>query len=127
MLKSKEKKFFADTAWGISRLSACPVQRGATLIRDSQLTSTGYNRKIISSKQWEISAIYDAVFSAKHEDLSESTLFSTCFPAFNDMTLIIAVGVSTLYFFGEMGDLDTVELINELPKNKIPFEIIHLK
>jgi len=43
------------------------------------------------------------------------------------MKLIIAVGVSTLCFFGPEGDLDTIDLINELPKNKIPLEIIRLK
>lgn len=91
------------------------------------MASVGHNRKIIKSRQWEISAIYDAIFSARHEDLSGSTLFSTCFPNFDDMKLIIAVGVSTLCFFGPEGDLDTIDLINELPKNKIPLEIIRLK
>lgn len=91
------------------------------------MIAVGYNRKIVKGKSWEISAIYDALFSARQEDLTDCIIFSTIFPNLDDMKLMIAVGISSLYFFGEPGDLEVVELMNELPKNLIPLEIIHLK
>jgi hypothetical protein len=126
-ISQEEKKFFADNAWGASKLSTCTIRRGASLIRGNRIISTGYNRLIIKDKKWEISAIYDAVFSARDLDLTGTSLFSTHFPNTNDVILLISVGVSTLYFFGGTNDHSAVELINNLTGASILLEIIHLE
>jgi len=127
MLTKNEKGFFADTAWGASRLSTCSERRGAVLVSGRSLQATGHNRKILKDKDWEISAIYDVIFSCRHINLTGFILFSTCFPSFNDMKLIISVGISTIYFCGNVDDIEAVELTNGLPKNNISLEIINLK
>ena len=128
MLTTQEKKFFADTAWGVSELSACSKGRkGAVIVRDRKIASTGYNRRIITERDWEVSAIYDAIFSVKHEDMTEQILFSTYFPSFDDVKLIVSVGITSIYWFGETDNIQAVELLNFLPKNSIPLKITHLK
>jgi deoxycytidylate deaminase len=60
-------------------------------------------------------------------DLTGASLFSTHFPDINDLKLIVAVGISKLYFFGGTTDHSAVELINNLAGASIPLEIIHLE
>ncbi len=127
MFTKSEKGFFANTARGASRLSTCPIQRGAALIDGGQIQSAGHNRRIVKDKEWEISAIYDVIFSCCNKDLTGYALFSTCFPSLDDMKLIVSVGITYIYFFGKSDDLEAIELLNNLPKNRIPLEIIHLE
>jgi len=54
-------------------------------------------------------------------------LFSTHFPSLDDMLLIISVGISVIYFFGEATDVKTVLFVNTLSKNSIPLEMVQLK
>lgn len=127
MLTKTEKRFFADTAWGASVLSICKPRRGAALINGRQIQSYGFNKKIIKGKKWEISAIYDVIFGAKNIDMSGFILFSTYFPSLDDMVLIVAVGISSVYFFGEISDVSTIEFTNNLKEGSISLEIIHLE
>jgi len=55
------------------------------------------------------------LFGARDLDISGSILFSTAFPGIEDIKLIVASGVSTLYFFDKPNDPDTVRLLNDLP------------
>jgi len=61
-----------------------------------------------------VSAIYDAIFSARDIDLTGSMIFSTYFPSLDEMKLILAVGISDLYFTGKIDHPDTVYLLNSL-------------
>lgn len=76
---------------------------------------------------YEISAIFDAVFAARDIDISGTAIFTTYFPALSDLILIISTGITSVYFFGEIRDPKTVELTNKLAENLIPLEIIQLK
>lgn len=127
MLTKKEKRFFADIAWGASALSICEPGRGAALINGRQVQSYGFNKKIIKNKKWEISAIYDTVFGAKDIDMSNFILFSTYFPSLDDMILIVSVGISSVHFFGKITDMEAVEFTNSLKDDSIPLEIIQLE
>jgi deoxycytidylate deaminase len=127
MLSIEEKRFYANTAWGASSLSSCPTKCGAVIARGDGLISSGYNRRLLKDKNWEISAIYDAILKARDIDLSRCTLFSTYFPSIDDLKLIVATGISTIYFFGIIDNQETVSLINNLNKESIPLELIHLK
>ena len=126
MLTEEEKKFFINTALGVCRLSKCPIQQGAVLIRGSRILSHGFNRKIIADKEWEISAIYDAIFSARDSDLTGTDLFSTYFPSLEEMKLIIAVGIKTFRFLGKITHPETVQLLNSLPGPPKSIEIIKI-
>jgi len=121
-MPSKEKyhKFFADIAWGARNLSSCEDPKGAALSKDSELLSYGFNKKIA---EYETSAIYDAVFAARSYNISGSSIFSTCFPSLDDVKLIIATGMTSIFFFGEITDMNAVQLINSLPT---PLEITRL-
>lgn len=105
----------------------CEPKRGAALINGRQIQSYGFNKKVIKGKKWEISAIYDVLFGTKDIDMSGFILFSTYFPSLDDMILIVAVGISTVYFFGEVVDVSTVEFTNNLKEGSISLEMIHLK
>ena len=124
MLTPEEKRFFADIALGASRLSRCDTQKGAVLINGRQIQSYGFNRKIMN---WEISAIYDAIFGAKDVNMSNFVLFSNYFPHLNDMILIVSVGITIIYFFGDITDTEAVKFANGLKDESIPLEIINLK
>lgn len=87
----------------------------------------GYNRKIIKGHNWEISAIYDTIFAARDIDLSETILFSTYFPNIEDIKLIIAIGITKVYFHGKIDNSETVQLMNSFKQNLIPLEIIQLE
>jgi deoxycytidylate deaminase len=127
MLTTEEKRFFIDTALGIGRISKCPLQQGAVLVRGSRILSHGYNRRIVPNKDWEISAIYDALFGARDTNLLDTALFSTYFPPLDDTKLILATGVSTLYFLGKITSPETVSLLNSLQGSSISLEVIHLE
>ena len=127
MFTFEERKFFANTARGVSALSSCPTKHGAVLVRGHKILSTGHNRRIIpASDRWESSAIFDAVFSARDTDLTGSALFLTYYPSLEDMKLLIAAGIIAIWFFGEITDTATVELSNSLPNASIPLEITQL-
>jgi len=74
-----------------------------------------------------VSAIYDAIFAARAIDISGCTLFSTHFPNLDDVKLIVATGVTSVYFFGLITDQNAVTLINNLKDASIPLELIALK
>jgi deoxycytidylate deaminase len=86
--------------------------------------SYGFNRRL---SEWEISAIYDAIFSARDMDLTGTAIFSTYFPTLDDMKLIVATGISSIYYFGEITDMDAVRLINNLNEKSMSLEIIKLQ
>lgn len=56
-----------------------------------------------------------------------AVIFSTYFPSLNDMVLIIAVGITTVYFMGNISDTKTVDLINSTKENGISLEMIKLE
>ena len=55
-----------------------------------------------------------------------AVIFSTYFPSLNDMVLILAVGITTVYFMGNISDTKTVDLINSTKENGISLEMIKL-
>lgn len=73
-----------------------------------------------------MSAIYDAIFSSRDKDLTRTVLFSTHFPVLEDSKLIIACGISTIYFFGQINDPYTVEIANNVSKESIKLNFIQL-
>lgn len=127
MLNSKQKKFYADIAWGASELSKCDFKQGCLLARGGFILAYGYNKKIVESKEYEISAIYNAAFNARESSLNGATIFSTYFPSIDDMKIIISCGISTVYFFGVINDPHAVEIANRTVQENIPLELIQLK
>ena len=97
------------------------------MVRDRRILSYGFSKRIIPGKEWEVSAIYDVMFGTMDLDLTKSSLFSTRFPNLEELKLIVATGVESLYFFGEITDPNTVRLANELPEASIPLEIVQLE
>ena len=126
MLTKKEKAFFLRTAQGASTVSSATVGRGAVLVKGNKIIGTGYNREIIKGHRWEISAICDAIFSARDVNLAGTSLFSTYFPNIEDIKLIIATGVSRVYFYGKIDDPETTELLNSFKQGLGPIELIQL-
>lgn len=126
MLGKRQKKFFAVITWGASELSACSVKKGAVVVKEKIILGYGFNRKIIKNKNYEISAIYDAIFSARSDDLTGTYLFTTHFPVLEECKLIISCGISTIYFFGEITDPYTVEIANNTSKESINLKFIKL-
>jgi deoxycytidylate deaminase len=126
MLEDKEKGFYTETAIGASKLSGCLPRQGALLIQDRRILAHGYNKKIITGEEWEMSAIYDAVFASRNEKLEGTTLFTTYFPTIEDLKLIVAVGITSLYFMGNINDAKAVKLLNNLKSESIPLEITQL-
>jgi hypothetical protein len=55
-----------------------------------------------------------------------TVLFSTYFPSLNDMILVVSVGITSVYFMGEVDDTSAVDLINSTKENGIPLEMIKL-
>lgn len=127
MLGPLEKSFFMHTAMGARELSSFEPKRGAVLTKDKQLLSYGFNRRIIKNEGWEMSAVYDAIFGARSQDLSGAILFSTYFPSVDDFKLITSVGILSLNFTGIVEDVDSVRFLNAINSNSIPLEIIHLE
>jgi len=56
-----------------------------------------------------------------------ASLFLTRFPCIEDMKLIIASGISEVYFFGPIDDKESVQLLNCYPEGFKPLEIIRLE
>ena len=130
MLTNEAKRFFADTARGASKLSGCPTKHGAILVGGFSILSYGINRRIIKDSDnpaWEVSAILDALFGARDRDLTGTILFSTKFPSLEDIRMIAAVRVSTVYFFGEVNDAGAVALANSMVDCSIPLELVKLQ
>ena len=129
MLNPEEKFFFINIAIGARKLSGCNPRRGAVLIRDRQILSHGYNRRIIKNEKWEINAIYDAVFGARGGDLTGTTLFCTYFPTVDDLILILSTGISSINFVGKItdSDKDAVLFLNKITSAGIPLEIVELE
>jgi len=127
MLTAEEKGFFASIAWGASKLSGCGTKEGAVLVQGRKILSYGYNRKIIPDKQWEMSATLDTLFGSKDVDITGTYLFLTRFPRIYDMKLILASGVASVYFFGEIDDSEAVQLANIASESSISLEIIKLE
>jgi len=54
-------------------------------------------------------------------------LFTTYFPPARDIELIVAAGISAVYFFGPINDQEAVELLNTLPEHGITLDMIQLE
>jgi len=59
--------------------------------------------------------------------LSNAIIFSTHFPSVDDLKLIIATGISKLYFYGKIDNPEAVDLMNNLKPSPIPLEIFQLE
>ena len=127
MLTDPEKTIFAGLALSIRELSGCPDKQGAVLVQHHRVLAHGHNRRIIKDKEWEVSAIYDALYGARSLDIAGAILYSTYYPTLDEFKMIIATGIITLYFFGEPQNADTIKLLNALPAASIPLEIVRLQ
>jgi len=127
MLTINEKKFFIGIAIGAGKLSECSNQQGAILIQGKKILSYGLNRDIIKGGKWNLSAIFDALFGSKEQDLTGAEIFSSYFPSLEDLMLSVSVGISSIYFLGKIKDQKSVEFLNSLEENHIPLKIIHLE
>lgn len=96
------------------------------LVRDRRILSYGFRKKLIADKPWEISAVYDALFGARIDDLSGSYLFTTAFPDQQDMILIVSVGIASLHYLGKIEDMAAVQIANSLAEAKVPMEVVHM-
>lgn len=126
MLTTPEKRFFATMARTASELSECNPKQGTVLIKGRKIISYGYNKKISTKGPWEMSAVYDAIFSSYRTELMGTTLFSNYFPILDDLKMIIACGIETVYFFGSMKNAETVKLANAITEDGIPLQFIRL-
>ena len=77
---------------------------------------------------WEISAIYDAIFGARSENLNGTTLFCNYFPSIDDLKLIVSVGIISINIPGAIIDIDpeVIKLLNEINAEEIALEIVQL-
>lgn len=86
--------------------------------------ATGYNRLIIPGKTWEISAICDAILNAGDAKLIGGSIFCSYFPELDDVKLMVATGITSVFFSGKVTDnVDAVALLNCLPDAGITLEI----
>lgn len=77
-----------------------------------------------------MTAIYDAIFGARSEDLNDTTVFCTYFPTVHDIMLMVSVGVSSINFLGLIKpeeNTEAVHLLNQLNSERIQLEIIQLQ
>jgi len=124
MLTDQEKAFFEKTAIQAGFLSKSG--HGAIIVRDRTILSYGCERDLIKDNRWTVSAIYDAILKA-HEDLSGCYIFISYFPVKEDISLIVASGITRVYFTGNVGDSESVQIINASASSANPLEIIKLE
>lgn len=124
MLTDEEKRFFCNTALGAKNLSRSKTPQGALVVKGRQIQSFGYSRQVVTKRDYEISAIYDAIFGARDVNLAGAVVFSTYFPSLNDTILIVSMGIPRIYFTGNIEDKSAIDLINHLKDDSIPLEII---
>ena len=74
---------------------------------------------IIKEKPWEISAISDAIMKSRDMNMAGSTLFSSHFPCLNDLILTTAVGITEIYFAGDVDCQESADFLNSAPWVKI--------
>jgi hypothetical protein len=75
----------------------------------------------------ELSAI-SVAFQNSGIDAGGATLFSTRWPNLVEMRLILAMGVSPIYFFGPVNDPESVRLVNDFSESSHkPVETIKLE
>ena len=74
-----------------------------------------------------MSAAADALFGVRDLDLHGTCLFLTHFPKIEDMKMILAVGVGTLYFFGNVNDPESIDLANSLSSTTLSLEMVKLE
>ena len=129
MLRPEEKAFFMHIALGARELSGCSVGQGAVIVRDRRLLAYGFNKKVTMKGAWEISAIYDAIFGSRTDNLEGTCLFCTYFPSVNDIILIASIGGISINFFDSITEANSeaVRLLNELNAESIPLEIVQLQ
>ena len=116
-----------SVAAGAARLSECGIKEGAVLVREQKIMSYGYNRDIIPGKEWNLSAISDALMGSKENDISNCTIFCTRFPKIEDMMLIVATGIKTLYFLGDITDQAVVRFMKEINSIHNCLEVVRLQ
>jgi len=127
MLGDQEKSFFIQTALRSAELSGCVCKQGSVLVQDRKILSYGFNKRVLKGINHEISAIYDTIFGSRTENLVNSTLFCSYFPSVNDLTLMVSVGVTSVYFTGDIKDPEAVHFMNKLHEEDIPLLVIKMK
>ena len=127
MLNTQEKVFFATIARNAGELSGCDPKDGAVLIKSRRILSYGFNKRIVPAKDWAISAIYDTLFGSRDIDFSGADLFTTRFPTTEELKLIAASGIATVYFTGPIDHIEDLQFASNLFEAGIPLEIIKLE
>lgn len=59
--------------------------------------------------------------------MSGCTIYSSYFPKVDDLKLIIAAGITLVYFFGPINDAEAVQLVNTSRDLAIPLEMVKLE
>ena len=124
MLTKEKKRFFANIALITGELSTGKLQEGAIVVKEDEILSYGYRKKIISD-EYEISAIQNAIIKAP-KNILNALIFTSYLPNIEDFKILISAGFHSLFFLGELNNSETAKFLN---KNKalMSLEIIRLE
>lgn len=118
-----EERIFSNMCREVAQLSGCPEKQGALLIdENNRIIGHGFNRAVVPNLNYEISAVFDLLSTKR--SFNSAKLFMTYFPTMEDFKLIIINGIRSIYFFGDVKDLNVVTLLNSCPKGT--FDITQL-
>ena len=86
------------------------------------------NQALLDEGDWCISAIKLALLQHDNIQTEKATVFSTYFPSLEEIKLLVYFGIVSIYYLGGIPtDPETVLFLNQLNKESISLEIIHLE
>ena len=70
--------------------------------------------------------MYDAAFGARDVDVFGGVAFLTYFPFPDDVKLLLALGIRTVYFFGEIDNAEAAEMLDVTAETDQGIEMIQI-
>jgi hypothetical protein len=107
------RDFYAKVVWESRSLSKCECPEAAIVVREHNQVAIAVSENLV--KNVKTSPIQDVLldsagllFPNKIEDVS---IFSTYPPNYYELLLILRSGIKSIYFFGDINDVEASKLL----------------
>lgn len=135
-MDEKRRNFFASVVQQSKQLSECIKPKASLIVRGESIYGIGYNKAIISGAAggekhdkdyYETSPVFDAIKQdvlrgnieyagqeVRGNKPGRGVAFLSYFPHIDEIKLLYQAGIFTIYFFGDIDDEDSVNLMNNI-------------
>lgn len=127
-MDTRWRDFYAKALWESRKLSEHEHPEAALIIREDSCFCLSIKNAIFNGKSFYNSPIQDVIlkYVGVYKESVPAAIFTSYFPTYNELLLILEAGIHTIYFFGDITDPEASKLLNYIKKEDI-FKDLEIK